>query len=104
MIRFLGLGQINPATNEKLWSVPIATSQDVDDAVESAQRAFETWSETPFKKRNELVNKFKEHYLSYADEMTDLMCKETGKPVIYELEQSGYCTFVVADLTTAPIR
>jgi len=71
----------NPATGEQLWSVPVATPQDVDDAVASAQKAFETWSETPIEKRKETIAKFKDHYLSYADELTDLLCLETGKPV-----------------------
>jgi len=74
---------INPSTTEQLWPVPIGTQQDVDDAVVSAQKAFETWSEIPFEKRKETLKKFKEHYLSYADEMTDLLCAETGKPVCH---------------------
>lgn len=72
---------INPATGEELWGVPIGTQQDVDDAVAAGQRAFETWSETPFEKRKEMVKKFRDHYMAYADEMTELLCSETGKPV-----------------------
>jgi len=72
---------VNPATGEELWEVPIANQQDVDDAVVSAQKAFESWSQVPMEKRKEQIGKFKEHYLSYVDEMTDLLCAETGKPV-----------------------
>ena len=72
---------LDPATGEKLWDVPIANQQDVDDAVVSAQKAFEGWSVVPFEKRVELLTKFKDHYLSYADEMVNLLCQETGKPV-----------------------
>lgn len=71
----------NPATGEKLWEVPIANQQDVDDAVVAAQRAFEKWSMTTLEERREKIRKFKEHYLSYADEMIELEKKETGKPV-----------------------
>jgi acyl-CoA reductase-like NAD-dependent aldehyde dehydrogenase len=39
--------QADPATGEKLWDVPIANQQDVDDAVVSAQKAFEKWSQVP---------------------------------------------------------
>lgn len=74
---------IDPATQEKLWDVPIATEQDVNDAVESAQQAFESWSQTPLEKRKELLQKFCDLYMTYADEMTDLMCKETGKPRMF---------------------
>lgn len=83
---------VNPATTEQLWPVPIGNQQDVDDAVASADKAFETWSETPFEKRKELLRKFKELYLSYADEMTDLLCAETGKPrqfAVFEVKGSA---------------
>jgi acyl-CoA reductase-like NAD-dependent aldehyde dehydrogenase len=71
---------INPATQEKLWDVPIATQQDVDDAVEAGLKAFKSWSQTPIEKRKELMNKFIDLYESYEKEFTDLMCKECGKP------------------------
>ena len=71
----------NPATGEKLWAVPIANQQDVDDAVIAAQRAQEKWQDVPIEKRKELIGKFKDHYLAHADEMTELLCQETGKPV-----------------------
>ncbi|KAF2719825.1 aldehyde dehydrogenase-like protein [Polychaeton citri CBS 116435] len=70
----------NPSTGEKLWDVPVGTQQDVDDAVISAQKAFETFRYTPVEERKEYLKKFKEAWLSYADELTDLMCAETGKP------------------------
>lgn len=64
---------INPATGEKSWPVPIGTQQDVDDAVASAAKAFESWQEVPIEKRKELLQKYCDHYMSYADEMTDLL-------------------------------
>lgn len=70
----------NPATGELLWEVPIGNQQDVDDAVASAQKAFETWSQTPLAQRKEKLQKFRDHYLAYADEMIELMMQETGKP------------------------
>lgn len=74
---------VNPATSEKLWDCPIATQQDVDDAVDSATKAFKSWSRVPLEKRKEHLNKFAELLASYEQEFTDLMCKETGKPVSY---------------------
>jgi acyl-CoA reductase-like NAD-dependent aldehyde dehydrogenase len=71
---------INPATQEKLWDVPIAGQQDVDDAVEAGLKAFKTWSQTPIEKRKELMLKFVDLYSGYQEEFTTLMCKETGKP------------------------
>ncbi|KXL51221.1 hypothetical protein M433DRAFT_6988 [Acidomyces richmondensis BFW] len=85
---------INPATGEKSWPVPIGTQQDVDDAVASAAKAFESWQEVPIEKRKELLQKYCDHYMSYADEMTDLLCTETGKPRQFaEFEVKGVAMF-----------
>lgn len=73
---------INPSTGEQLWPVPIGSQQDVNDAVDAAQTAFESWSETSLEERRDYLRKFKDHYLSFADEMIDLLCQETGKPVL----------------------
>lgn len=72
---------INPATGEELWAVPIANQQDVDDAVESASKAFETYRFVPIEKRKELLQQFCDKWTENAEEMTNLLCKETGKPV-----------------------
>ena len=71
----------NPATGEELWEVPIGSQQDVDDAVVAAQRAFETWSQTPFEKRKEALERFRDVYLAHKDELISLLAEETGKPV-----------------------
>lgn len=71
---------INPATQEKLWDVPIANQQDVDDAVEAGLKAFKSWSQTSVEKRKERMLAFVELYSGYQEEFTKLMCKETGKP------------------------
>jgi acyl-CoA reductase-like NAD-dependent aldehyde dehydrogenase len=80
---------INPATSEKLWDVPIANQQDVDEAVESAKKAFASWSQTPIEKRKELMLKFKDLFEGYQKEFTDLMCKETGKPRAFAGSEVG---------------
>jgi len=85
---------INPATSEELWGVPIGGQQDVDDAVASAQKAFEKYRFTSLEKRKELLQKFCDAYMSHADEMIELMCKETGKPRQFaEIEVKGVAGF-----------
>ncbi|KAK3713390.1 hypothetical protein LTR37_008582 [Vermiconidia calcicola] len=84
----------NPATGEKLWDVPIANQQDVDDAVVAAQKAFEKWSQVPIEKRKELITKLKDHFAAHSDDMTTLLCQETGKPkYIAEFETKGVAGF-----------
>ncbi|KAF2458258.1 aldehyde dehydrogenase domain-containing protein [Lineolata rhizophorae] len=71
---------INPMTLEELWPVPVATQQDVDDAVAAGMRAFPAWRDTPIEKRKELLGKFAELFSAYADDFLSLLCQETGKP------------------------
>jgi len=72
---------VNPATGEKLWDVPIANQQDVDNAVAAGLEAFESWSQTSIEKRREYIRKYIELYKTYENEMTEVLKKETGKPV-----------------------
>ena len=72
---------INPATREKLWNVPCATETDVDDAVKCARKAFPSWSQTSWDERCNVVRRYAEAYLNVEEEMTELLMKETGKPV-----------------------
>jgi acyl-CoA reductase-like NAD-dependent aldehyde dehydrogenase len=81
----------DPVTGNKLWDVPIATQQDVDDAVESAAKAFKTWSQTPVEKRKELMLKFSDLYETYEKDFADLMCKETGKPRPFAASEVSMC-------------
>lgn len=72
---------INPATKENLWPVPVATTQDVDDAVKAANKAYNSWKKTTWETRLEHLQRYKELSLSYWPEIKDLLMKETGKPV-----------------------
>ena len=72
---------INPATREKLWNVPCATEEDVDEAVRYAREAFPSWSQTPWDERCSIVRQYAEAYLSIEEDLTELLMKETGKPV-----------------------
>jgi len=72
---------VNPSTGEQLWTVPLATKSDLDDAVRSARRAFESFSQTSLEERKMLLSAFRDCLLANAERMTDLLCAETGKPV-----------------------
>jgi acyl-CoA reductase-like NAD-dependent aldehyde dehydrogenase len=72
---------VNPTTGEENWPCPIASRQDLDDAVDAANKAFTTWSQTTVEKRKELIQKLMELYTDYEQELIDLLVKETGKPV-----------------------
>lgn len=72
---------INPATGQDNWPVPIGSEQDLNDAVEAAKKAFPAWRDTPLEKRKETLLKFCDYFSQFTDDLTTLLCKETGKPV-----------------------
>ncbi|MDA7847553.1 aldehyde dehydrogenase family protein, partial [Candidatus Pelagibacter sp.] len=72
----------NPATGEQESEVRLASKADLDQAVEVAQKAFETWSLKPALQRARVMFKFKELIEKNADELTKLIVSEHGK--VYE--------------------
>ncbi len=72
----------NPATGEQKSEVRLANKTDLDKAVETAKKAFETWSLKPSLQRARVMFKFKELIEKNADELTKLIVSEHGK--VYE--------------------
>lgn len=72
---------IDPSTESTLWDVPVASAQDVEDAVTSANEAFKTWSATPFEQRAAKVSQWKELYSRHVEDFTTLLMVECGKPL-----------------------
>ncbi|KAL5364962.1 Aldehyde/histidinol dehydrogenase [Aspergillus floccosus] len=71
---------VDPSTESRLWDVPVATTQDVEDAVQSASNAFKIWSNTPFEQRVSKIAEWKQLYTQYIEEFTQLLMAECGKP------------------------
>lgn len=71
----------DPRTEEPLWEVPIATPEDLDEAITVANKAFKTWSRTTVEERQAVLAKIGETIEKNAPELTELARKETGKSV-----------------------
>lgn len=72
---------VNPSTRRPLWDVPVATNDDIENAVAAAKEAFETWSRTHWNERANYLNKAKEVLMDIRDDMAELIRQEAGKPV-----------------------
>ena len=72
---------LDPTTGDKLWDAPVASKQDVEDAVVAARKAFKPWAKTPFEERVKTLRKFADAVKPYLDDFTELILKENGKPV-----------------------
>jgi len=71
---------VNPTSGQNLWDVPIASEQDLNDAVASAKKAFPEWRDLGIEKRKDLLGKLAELFSQHNDEFVTLLCKESGKP------------------------
>ncbi|HTJ23371.1 MAG TPA: CoA-acylating methylmalonate-semialdehyde dehydrogenase [Gemmatimonadaceae bacterium] len=69
----------NPATGSAAARVKYGSSADVDRAVESAARAFTTWSRTALGKRATVLFKFRELVERNSDELARCIVREHGK-------------------------
>ena len=46
---------INSSNKARLWEVPVATSEDLDDAVKAPQQSFRSWSKISWDSRRKVV-------------------------------------------------
>ena len=77
------IGKIyNPATGEQSAQVKLASTEDVNKAIDNAKKVFESWSNTPPLQRARVMFKFKELIEKNSDELTKIIVSEHGK--VYE--------------------
>ncbi len=69
----------NPATQEILAQVPLATADEVDRAVAAAKTAFISWKEVPVPERARLFLKYQHILKENQDEIAKILSKENGK-------------------------
>ena len=67
-----------PATGAELWR---GKRGNVDEAVDTARRAWPTWAAQPLANRMELVRRFANEVRKEADQLSTLIARETGKPL-----------------------
>lgn len=85
----------NPYTGEHLDTVPKATKQDVDYAVEQAVAGQKEWNRKIIRERASILRRYLELLKRDRDELAKLLTLETGKPVFdsYGEIDSVYMTF-----------
>jgi acyl-CoA reductase-like NAD-dependent aldehyde dehydrogenase len=71
----------NPDTGEAIGSVSAATPDQIDLAVASARKAFESWRRTPVLERVEICRRAYDICMERAEEIAVLITRETGKTI-----------------------
>ncbi|MCK9510773.1 MAG: NAD-dependent succinate-semialdehyde dehydrogenase [Pigmentiphaga sp.] len=72
---------VNPSTGQALGRLPVATEQDVDDAVEAASLAFAEWSARSAYERAIILRRAAQLLRERAPRIAELICLEQGKPL-----------------------
>jgi len=70
---------VNPATQQVLARVPMATAEEVDAAVAAGKRAFRTWRHTPIGTRARIFLKYQQLIREHMKEVAAILTAEQGK-------------------------
>ncbi len=72
---------VNPATGETLKEFPLATADEVEEALAASQLAFQAWRTAPVEARTKVIARVAGLYRERQDELARLIATEMGKPV-----------------------
>ena len=72
---------INPATGERVASVPKMGAVQTRDAIEAANRAWPAWRARTAKERSALLNRWFDLILANQEDLASIMTAEQGKPL-----------------------
>lgn len=71
----------DPATGEKIASVPSLGTQETREAIEGASRAQEEWAARPAKERSVILRRWFELMMENQDDLAAILTAEQGKPL-----------------------
>ena len=71
----------NPTKGEIYGQIPNSNEVDVEKAVEAAEKAFPSWSNTTLEERSKILSKIAELILENLEKLAKAESKDNGKPV-----------------------
>jgi succinate-semialdehyde dehydrogenase/glutarate-semialdehyde dehydrogenase len=83
---------INPATDEVVGKLPHASKADLDLALASAQKAFETWRKTSPLEKSRILRKVAELTRARANEIGRNITMDQGKPLAEAVGEVTVCS------------
>lgn len=82
---------LNPATNQVIGKLPHATHADLERALSSAQRAFESWRKSSPLERSKVLRKVAELARARAQEIGRCITLDQGKPLAESVGEVMVC-------------
>jgi aldehyde dehydrogenase (NAD+) len=70
---------LNPATGDKIASIPRGTATDIDQAVRAATEAFPQWRDTAPAERGRTLQRIASSIWEREDELVEIVCRDVGK-------------------------
>ncbi|MBN2320328.1 MAG: NAD-dependent succinate-semialdehyde dehydrogenase [Acidobacteria bacterium] len=84
---------INPATEETLASFEIDTDEQIQKALEKADRTFRDWRRESFSKRADLIKQAARYLRRDKDRFAGIMTAEMGKPIVESEAEVEKCAW-----------
>jgi len=75
------LDDTNPATGQAIARVPLSTKEDVDEAVQCALAAWETWRETPPLARSHYLFALRDLMEQHFEDLSRVVVQDMGKTI-----------------------
>ena len=82
---------LNPATNQVIGTLPHASTEDLQNALNAAQRAFETWKKTSPMERSKVLRKVAELARERAQDIGRNITLDQGKPLAEAVGEVVFC-------------
>ncbi len=82
---------LNPATNQTLGTLPHASTEDLQNALNAAQRAFLTWKKTSPMERSKVLRKVAELARERAQDIGRNITLDQGKPLAEAVGEVVFC-------------
>lgn len=80
----------DPATNQRIGSIPDMGAAETRQAIECAQQALEGWRTLPAQQRAQILRRWFELMLEHQQDLAILMTLEQGKPLAESLGEIRY--------------
>ncbi len=96
--------RISPSDELPVWQGNWSTTEQTEQAVEVAHRAFATWSETKLEERINICKNFAQLVGERKEELATLIAIETGKPLWEARTEVGAVTTKVANSIDAILK
>jgi acyl-CoA reductase-like NAD-dependent aldehyde dehydrogenase len=95
---------INPATEDRVASVPATSAAETDEAIAIARSAFDSWRAVAPGDRARLLRRFADCVEGALDELADLEVRNSGHPLASSRWEAGNVRDVLNYYSAAPER